>query len=78
MIVQNATVSGLTSYTENTKAGRDYADDLYKAIHQGLSAPEFGVTLRHMIERGEYGGFEIGFAFRLHELLLATVQAPSG
>lgn len=74
MTVTNAT----ESYADYNQAGRDYADALHGAVQQGLSAPKFASAMRTMIEGGEYGGFEVGFAFRLHALLLATVPAHPG
>lgn len=58
-------------YVDDGQAGRDYADELVKSVVQGnRSAPEFAADLRTMLKRGQYGGFEVGFAFRLHALLL--------
>lgn len=60
------------SYAYSNQAGRDYADNLYRAVQQGLGASEFAAQMRTLFERGQYAAFEIGFAFRLHNLLLTT------
>ena len=80
MIVKNAaSLLRTKNYTDDNQAGRDYADALHFAVLQGLSAPDFGAALRTMIECGAYGGFEVGFAFRMHELLRASaIRPPSG
>jgi hypothetical protein len=55
------------SYSTQCERGRSYASALMATICDDDLTPRFGAVLRAMVEGGEWGAVEIGFAQQIAE-----------